>query len=159
LAKPIDKETIERMKEKLLVDGAITEAAAERIGEKSIVAFFESELGRTALDAKNKVWREWPFTLALPACEFSDSSHEPRVPSDELIIVQGIIDMLIQTPKGLAVVDFKTDNITAEEVAERAELYRRQLELYGRAACAILKTRLLGKWLYFLTPAQVVKVE
>jgi len=60
--------------------------------------------------------------------------------------------MLVQTPKGLVVIDFKTDDITAEEVTERAELYRRQLELYGRAASAILKAKLLGKWLYFLTP-------
>ena len=85
-------------------------------------------------------------------------SREPRVTNDELIIVQGIIDMLIQTPEGLAVIDFKTDNITAEEVAERAELYRRQLELYGRAASEILKTKLLGKWLYFLTPGCAVQV-
>jgi ATP-dependent exoDNAse (exonuclease V) beta subunit len=60
--------------------------------------------------------------------------------------------MLIQTPKGLVVVDFKTDNITAKQVTERVELYREQLELYGRAASTILKTKLLGKWLYFLTP-------
>jgi len=27
------------------------------------------------------------------------------------------------------------------------------LDLYSRAASAILKDKLLGKWLYFLTPA------
>jgi len=150
LAGPINKGAIERIKEKLLVDGAITEAVAERIDTESIMAFFESELGKIALDAENIVWREWPFTFALPACELPDSSHERRATSDEVIIVQGIIDMLISTPNGLAVIDFKTDNIAAEEVAQQAELYRRQLELYGRAASEILKTKLLSKWLYFL---------
>jgi len=111
-----------------------------------------------ALDAENKVWREWPFTFALPACELPDSSHEPRATSDEVIIVQGIIDMLISTPNGLAVIDFKTDNITAEEVTQQAGLYRRQLELYGRAASEILKTKLLSKWLYFLMPGCEFKV-
>ena len=87
-----------------------------------------------------------------------DSSHERRATSDEIIIVQGIIDMLVKTPNGLAVIDFKTDNIAAEEVAQQAGLYRRQLELYCRAASEILKTKLLGKWLYFLTPGCEFKV-
>ena len=159
LAAPINKGAIEKTKEKLLVDGAITEAVAECIDAEPIVTFFQSELGRIVLDSENRVWREWPFTFAISAAEFSESSYEPRVPSDEVIIVQGIIDMLIQTPEGLAVIDFKTDNITAEEVAERAEFYRRQLELYGRAASEILKTKLLGRWLYFLTPGCEFEVK
>lgn len=67
--------------------------------------------------------------------------------------------MLIQTPQGLLVIDFKTDGINASEVAERAELYIRQLELYGRAASEILKAKLLAKWLYFLTPGCAIKVK
>jgi len=159
LAGPINKKAVERVKENFLVDGVITEAVAECIDTEAIMAFFESRLGRMMLDDKNKVWREWPFTFALPASEFSDSSHESRVASDELIVVQGIIDMLALTPRGLAIIDFKTDNITAEEVTQRAELYRRQLELYGRAASAILKTKLVGKWLYFLTPGCEFEVK
>ena len=152
-------EAIEKTKEKLLADEAITEAVAGHIDTKSIMTFFESELGQTVLDSNNTVEREWPFTFALPASEFSNSGHEPRVTSDELIIVQGIIDMLVQTPKGLLVIDFKTDNITAKDVCERGELYRHQLELYSKAAGAILKTKIVGKWLYFLTPGCEFKVQ
>jgi len=72
--------------------------------------------------------------------------------------VQGIIDMLVQTPAGLLVIDFKTDDVTAKETSERAELYREQLELYGRAAEAILKAKIIGKWLYFLKPGCTVEV-
>jgi len=122
LAALINKEAIEKTKEKLLVDGAISEFVAEHISPESIVTFFEGKLGRMVLDSENRIWREWPFTFSISAAEFSELSREPRVTNDELIIVQGIIDMLIQTPEGLAVIDFKTDNITAEEVAERAEL-------------------------------------
>jgi ATP-dependent helicase/nuclease subunit A len=61
---------------------------------------------------------------------------------------------LVQTPQGLLIIDFKTDQVTANQVAERAELYRRQLELYSRAASAILKAKTIGKWLYFLTPGR-----
>jgi ATP-dependent helicase/nuclease subunit A len=67
--------------------------------------------------------------------------------------------MLVRTPQGLVVIDFKTDKITAAELNQRVELYRRQLDLYGRAAEAILKNKILGKWLYFLTPARAIEVK
>lgn len=151
LSKPVTKEIIEKTKEKLLADGAITEAVAGHIDADSILEFFEGRLGKAALDSKNTVYREWPFTFALPASELNNTS-------DETIVVQGIVDLLIKTPGGLLVVDFKTDNVTAENAPQQAELYRRQLSLYGRAAETILKTKILGKWLYFLKPACAVEV-
>ncbi|MFZ0033966.1 MAG: 3'-5' exonuclease, partial [Sedimentisphaerales bacterium] len=153
LGKPVTKEAIEETKEKLLTDGAITKLVAEHINSDSIIAFFEGELGKAALDDKNTVYREWPFTFAVGA-----SQLQPEVSADETIIVQGIIDLLIKTPKGLLVVDFKTDDVTAKQTSERAELYREQLEVYGRAAEAILKAETSGKWLYFLRPGCAVKV-
>jgi len=160
LAMPITKKVIEETKERLLADEAITEAVAEHINTGSIIGFFESELGREVLEAWPGVWCEWPFTFALPASFVArDSSLVARVVEDETVIVQGIIDMLIQTPQGLVVIDFKTDDVTTEEASERTELYRGQIELYGRAAEAILKAKTIGKWLYFLTPGCVVEVR
>jgi ATP-dependent helicase/nuclease subunit A len=158
LTRPISKDAIEQTKKKLITDGAIAKAVAEQIDGGSVMKFFESDLGRTVLDPENSVWREWPFTFGLPAVELAESSHEAPVASDEIIVVQGIIDMLIKTPKGLLVIDFKTDRITPGRVAERADLYRRQLGLYGRAAAAILKTETIAKWLYFLTRATAIEV-
>jgi len=148
LTEPVTKEAIEKTKEKLVADDAMAPAVAEHIDGGSILAFFTSELGESALDAANTIWREWPFTFALPAGKASD----------ETMVVQGIIDMLIRTPDGLVVVDFKTDNIAAGQTAERAELYREQLRLYGKAACAILKVEPVKRWLYFLTPRCTVEV-
>jgi ATP-dependent helicase/nuclease subunit A len=159
LGRPVTKEVIEKTKEKLLADGAITEPVAEHINRGSIIAFFEGELGRAVLDTENRVLREWPFTFALPASEFCGARDEGRGMRDELIVVQGIIDLLIKTPKGLLVVDFKTDEVTAKKASERMELYREQLELYGRAAEAILKDKVIGKWLYFLKPGCAVEVK
>ena len=159
LAGPINREAVERIKEELLADGCITEAVGGHIDAESILGFFESELGKIALDGENKVWCEWPFTFSMPAAEFGGSGDGKQIAGDELMVVQGIIDMLIQTPKGLVVIDFKTDSVSQEEVVSRAELYRRQLELYGRAASAILKARLAGKWLYFLTPGCEFEVK
>ncbi|GAG31725.1 unnamed protein product, partial [marine sediment metagenome] len=132
----------------------------------SIITFFRSELGRLVLDTENTIFREWPFTFALPALfvahdsslDAQITSHQSPITDDEVVIIQGIIDILVRTPDGLLVIDFKTDRITAEEVSERAELYRRQLDLYSKAASAILKDKLLGKWLYFLRPACAIEI-
>jgi ATP-dependent helicase/nuclease subunit A len=165
LGGPVTKKIIEKTKEKLLTDGAITELVAENINTESIITFFEGELGRAALDAKNTIYREWLFTFALPASELSDTKDDGRGTrgdgrgtGDERIVVQGIIDMLVQTPEGLLVIDFKTDDVTAKSASERAELYRQQLALYGRAAEAILKDKTIAKWLYFLKPGCAVEV-
>jgi ATP-dependent helicase/nuclease subunit A len=112
-----------------------------------------------AFEPENTVLREWPFTFALPASQFDNSLHASHFTSDENIIVQGIIDMLVRTPQGLVIIDFKTDNVTPGQVHERAELYRSQLDLYSRAASAILKDKLLSKWLYFLTPAAEFEIK
>jgi ATP-dependent helicase/nuclease subunit A len=179
LTQPIAVQAVTQTVQRLLADGAITTNVAQHIDTASILAFFHSDLGRLALDKENTVWREWPFTFALPAysscvvrdeyCVKANLQYDTRGEPVESIrntqyairdtmIVQGIIDMLIQTPQGLVVIDFKTDNVTAKQVAERAELYRHQLDYYSRAASAILNQKLLGKWLYFLTPASAMEV-
>ncbi len=160
LTRPVTEAAVAQTIEKLLADKAIATGAAENIDTDSIVTFFNSELGRLVFDTGNKILREWPFTFALSVSEWKkefavrDTSNEIR----DTIIVQGIIDLLIRTPKGLLIIDFKTDNVTAGQVNERAQLYRRQLELYGRAASDIIKTKTIARWLYFLTPDVSIEV-
>ncbi len=158
LSEPLTKESIDKTKEELVTDKAITKAVAEQIDTESILAFFQSELGGMVLNPENNVMREWPFTFALPACEFADSGDGQQTMSGEIVVVQGIIDLLVRTTQDLIIIDFKTDRITAGQVKERAELYRKQLELYGRAASAILKHRSVTRWLYFLTPRVSIEV-
>jgi ATP-dependent helicase/nuclease subunit A len=160
LTKPVNKQVIQHTIEKLLSYGAITDDIAEHINIDSILTFFQSPIGRLALKHSGNIEQEWPFSFALPASNVrdsrlvtGDSSHAERTAQGEFIIIQGIIDMLIKTPIGLVVVDFKTDRITAAQTKERAELYREQLNLYSLAASEILKSQTIGKWLYFLTPA------
>jgi len=160
LTRPITSEAIEQATERLLSENAIAAVVAEHIDTESILAFFQTDLGRLAAHSSNSIWREWPFTFALPTSGWEglsparDTKHEMR----DTIIVQGIIDLLVRTPEGLVIVDFKTDRIAAEQVTERAGFYRRQLALYGRAASAILKSRTMARWLHFLGPRCSVEV-
>ena len=153
LAGPVTQGAVEKTIEKLQADNAIVPVVAKQIDAESILTFFETEQGRLIFDPANTVRREWPFTFALPASGWENSSV-----AEDTIVVQGIIDLVIRTAQGLVVIDFKTDKITAGQAEERAVLYRRQLELYSKAACAILKEKPIGRWLYFLTPRVFAEV-
>ena len=85
-----------------------------------------------------------------------DNIRNPTYDIRDTIVVQGIIDMLIRTPQDLVVIDFKTDNISAAQALDRAELYRTQLDAYAKAAARILNVESTVKYLYFLTPRVVV---
>ena len=89
-----------------------------------------------------------------PLGEVSPSADEIR----DTIIVQGIIDLLVKTPEGLVVIDFKTDDVSAESALKRAAIYRQQLDLYAQAASIILNQKTGSKWLYFLRPGCEVEV-
>jgi ATP-dependent helicase/nuclease subunit A len=59
----------------------------------------------------------------------------------------------------LTVVDFKTDHVrTGEEIAQRADHYRTQLEAYSRALERVLEKKVVRRALYFLTPGTTIEV-
>lgn len=59
-------------------------------------------------------------------------------------LVDGQIDLFIETADGLEIVDFKTDRTM------RADRYRAQLDLYARALTAAYHKPVTHKWLYWL---------
>ena len=145
----VTHEAVEKAKTRLVDKGAIATDLAESIHADMIAAFFRSDLGLSALDSANRVLREWPFTYA---------HRMPDAAAGEFVVVQGVIDMLVQTPQGLIVIDFKTDHVGRSDIATRAAGYRGQVDLYAGAAASILRDKVLAKWLYFLTPRQAVQV-
>jgi ATP-dependent helicase/nuclease subunit A len=169
LAKPVTIEATKSLIVQLVANSAITESVAPLVDAESIVKFFKTELGQMTLDKNNLVLREWPFTFAIPASQWVGLEQETqnftrlkcgglKLKTQDSIIVQGIIDLLIKTPDGLVVIDFKTDDVPHDQLPHRAELYRRQLDLYAQAATAILGQKVLAKYLYFLHPGREIEV-
>jgi len=161
LSADVNADAVERTIRDLVRRGLLSRSLGRRLDAEAIAAFFITEPGRRALGDAT-VLREWPFTFALSP-EWWLSGRAAGRPSagprgDRGIIVQGIIDMLIVSPRDVAVVDFKTDRIGPGDVPERAGLYRRQLELYGLGAAAVLKAAAVETWLYFLTPRRLFRV-
>lgn len=113
----------------------------------AIAAFFASPMGKRLRSNPAAARREWPFALAVPVAEWL-----PPAGAGELVLVQGIVDVLFSEPDGsLTVLDFKTDAIRKPaDLADRADRYRSQLQWYARAAETILGQPVRRRVLYFL---------
>jgi len=140
---------------RLVHAGAIDAEDAAAIDTEAVAWCFSSDPCRLACLGR-PVLREWPFTMGL------DAGHIDPAAAGELTVVQGIVDMIIRTPEGLVVVDFKTDRIgpdQAERLAQRVDGYRDQVDFYCQAAQSCLKTPVTAAWLVFLHPRQALRIE
>jgi len=163
LSDGVTESTVRKTRDKLAANNWICPAAAEYVDIESIVEFFRTETGQMALAGANKLHREWSFTLSLPADKWQHLATADNIVLDtlrqETIVIQGIIDMVIETPDGLIIIDFKTDAVTADEVPRRAGMYTEQLNLYADSAAKILNKPVVKKHLYFLQPGSIYTLK
>lgn len=123
---------------------------ADAIDLRQIEAFFSSDL--YAQFGQATVRREFKFSILVPAQDY----YEEAKGFDEQLLMQGVIDCLLETEQGLTVIDFKTDRVSKQFAAQRAETYRAQLSAYKRAAETVFGKPVTGCALYFLSSRQTI---
>ena len=75
------------------------------------------------------LYREQPFVMGEPACRLYEGTK-----SEEIILIQGIIDVYFEEDGELVLLDYKTDHLPAETGEEELKRrYAEQLRLYGLA--------------------------
>lgn len=101
---------------------------------KIINRFRETPLGCIMCEAAEKgtLRREQHFMVGFPACELT-----PGTDSEELQLLQGIIDAYILGDDGVILVDYKTDHVDDGETLVKR--YALQLELYKKALMQLLR--------------------
>ena len=126
--------------DKLLEGGFLDQEAHDFINPKVIWNFLSSPLGKRMAKAQSegRIHKEQQFIIGIPAREMGLGD------SDELVLIQGIIDAYLEEEDGLVLIDYKTDHVpegSPEQGAKMlAERYRVQLDYYERAL-----TQLTGK--------------
>ncbi len=73
-------------------------------------------------------------------------------------MVRGRVDVVIDTPAGLIVLDYKTDGIGDNLLKQRTDYYRPQLELYADALKSLSGRPVVACYLAFLTPKRLVRL-
>jgi ATP-dependent helicase/nuclease subunit A len=129
---------------------------AALIDLEQVGRFFRTVPGRIMLDNISTLYRELPFSYAMPAADLPGGFARDVV--DETVLIRGIVDCLARTPDGLVIIDYKTNQITSADVDVKTNQYRPQIELYARALYDILNVRISSAWLYFTEPDSAVQV-
>ncbi|NLA86698.1 MAG: helicase-exonuclease AddAB subunit AddA, partial [Clostridiales bacterium] len=132
-----------RLEEKCFISAQ--QAAA--IEPEKILEFFTSPLGQRVLRA-DKLYREFKFSLLVPAGEFFNDAGEA---ADDEILFQGVVDCCFQENGALHVIDFKSDYVTRETLKEKTRLYAPQLNAYSRAMERIIGLPVNSRIIYFFT--------
>ncbi|TVY09146.1 helicase-exonuclease AddAB subunit AddA [Paenibacillus cremeus] len=154
---PIDREpdveTVSVTLSGMVAKELLTEAQRALVDPAVIVSFFQSELGQRMLQAK-QVHREVPFSFGMPARDVYGAEQGGL--TDEIVMLQGVIDCLIEEENGLVLLDYKTDRLKGGSPAKIAEGYRLQLELYAGAVEKIWKKPVTGKYIFLFDGAHVM---
>lgn len=148
-----EKEDLQNMICRLQEEKKLSEEMAACIRIKDILGFLNCPSGqrmhRAAL--QSLLYKEQPFVLGVDAQEIY-----PEETGEEVILIQGIIDVYFEEDGELVVLDYKTDQVkTAEELRDK---YHSQLEYYGAALEQLLKKRVKEKIIYSFTLRQEIVI-
>lgn len=134
--------------------GRLPAEAEGLIDVPAVAWFFAGDLGRRLRAAAERVRREVTFVTRISPALW-DGTIEPHDGKD-VILVRGMIDALVPGPDGVELIDYKTDAVAADQVAERAVGYKMQVDMYARAIEAIWRRPVTARWLVFLSARQIV---
>jgi ATP-dependent helicase/nuclease subunit A len=125
----------------------LTPKQAAMVRRPSIAWFLQTGLGRLLQKNAAHLRREIPFALAQ-----ASNSSDPL----DRVMLRGRIDLMFPINEDFAIVDYKTDNVTKDQIATRAETYRAQIETYRTALERLANKRVTAVYLVFLEP-QIVR--
>ncbi|SCP99204.1 helicase-exonuclease AddAB subunit AddA [Anaerobium acetethylicum] len=148
LPKISSRESLEENLNQLIAKGRFTEETGSLVKYDSLFRFASSPLGSRMrqADLRDELYREQPFVIGIEAKEMN-----PEFTSDELILIQGIIDAYFEEDGQLVVADYKTDRVRifgkdAEEELKRR--YKIQLDYYQKALEQLTGKKVKEKIIY-----------
>ena len=128
--------------ERLVTEGFLTREQGNLVNCRDLAAFFETPEGMRLRQGAEHI-REFKFSI------LDDASNYGTGLEGEQVLLQGVVDCALLEKDGITIIDFKTDRVTEETVAETAERYRPQVETYAEALSRIYEMPVKGKKLYF----------
>lgn len=136
---------VEEQMKQMLASEQVTKEMADLVNPQQIAEFLCSDVGRRMRRAAEEglLYREKPFVLGMP--------------EEELILVQGIIDVFWMEGDSMILLDYKTDRV--KDGKQLCDMYRAQLDLYAKALEAVWDKKVTEKYLYSFSLREAVKVE
>ena len=150
---------------RLVKEGFISQENSERVRLNEISLFEKSKLF-SEMQGAAKLYREFRFNVMLPASLFTQNEEKKAALSESKILLQGVIDCIIIDGVGnIHLIDYKTDRLTKEELADKdlaqrtlAEKHSLQLSYYALAIEKIFSKKPISKRVYSLPLGDTVEV-
>lgn len=149
LGKLHSREDVRAALKSLLETGYLEREAYDALDEMVIFTMLNSPLGQRMAEAQRdgRLHREQQFIIGIPAREMG------RGDSQELVLVQGVIDAYLEEEDGLVLIDYKTDRVPGGRAGRErlAERYRQQVAYYQRALEQLTGKKVKENIIYSLT--------
>lgn len=139
----------------LVENQRLTESYYLLLDSGRIWGFISSGIGKrmTLAEQRGQLHREQQFVMGIPAKEMEAAD------SEELVLIQGIIDAWFEEDGELVLIDYKTDQVgeNGEEILK--ERYQLQLDYYQKALEQMTKKRVKEKIIYSLTLQEEIRLN
>ena len=128
---------------------------------KAVANFWNSKEGRSIQGHSADIKRELAFTAKFSPKELDEilGTKSEAGFAGEFVVVQGAADLVVLLPREIWLVDFKTDEVSADELAPKVGLYTPQLKLYAHALAKIYSRPVTNAWLHFLAARRTEKIK
>ena len=133
----------ENEKQRLLNNGGMTEKELVVLDEASVKSFLSLEVGQRLLNA-DEIYKEYEFSYLKKAGELYEGVSELAAQED--IVVQGKLDCAFVENGEAVIIDYKSDNITDENVYKT--IYSPQLKIYSEALTQCTGLRVKECYIY-----------
>lgn len=145
LTKVNDYNDLARELERMAKEGRIADEDIRKLNLNNILRFAKSGIAKrmARAQAEGRLYKEKQFVIGLKAGEIY-----PGQDSDELILVQGIIDVFFEEDNELVILDYKSDIVTDEK--QLVDRYKVQLIYYKKALEQILRKKVKEMIIYSL---------
>lgn len=136
---------------RLVEQGFLSKEQGELVNCEQIAAFFASDVGKK-LRCGTPYLREFKFSI------LDDGQNYGEGLEGEQVLLQGVVDCALLEDDGIRVVDFKSDNVSEENINASVDRYRFQVKTYGDALSRIYEMPIKAQYLYFFRLNRFVKL-
>ena len=134
---------VEELLEANVASGRLDAEYKEILNKYKLLNFLKDPLAKRMHGAQQagQLYREQPFVLGISAGRLN-----PNFPSEEKVLIQGIIDAFFVEDGEIVLVDYKTDRVTSGK--ELWDRYETQLDHYEEALTKLMQMPVKERILY-----------
>jgi len=137
--------------QRLVEEKFISEQQAKWVDPQQIALFFTTDIGKQIRNAET-VLREFKFSILV------DSQTGSCTTPEDKMLLQGVVDCALIEGDGITIIDFKSDRIHEDALADAADRYREQVLIYAEALSRIYQLPIKSALLYFFQLGKFIPI-